>query len=582
MKTSWKINWIFVSLLILGMWFSYSQNMNTLGIMSPTQTPLISAGVLHNVYTWRYFCPVELSVMAIYGGWGGFGNCQYSLKFEPTQINLEYLNRWSAFAQTDNAIITGNQNILFVEEKNWRAITGTVECSRIRATGYPPQDIVDIHFVRANWDLPIIPSDFETTMPDILNLAWGGNDTLTWIQNIKLSLFACPCILDNEQPKISNWMIWGEQFDNTAHYQWPQTVKFLVYDKWWSSRSYWTQWTKNLSNYTWWAPAWMDNQEWINSGTIVVKIYSWDDLIQTLSYWEDALTITEYLWSTNTPKYTWDGNIRWYWVSFDTTNLPVETPLKIEVTVKDNSLDNGGDCTKNAKKTTDYIILNEKQSPVITFNRPTGSNVNPNTWVKLTVSDNRAWVDTGSLVVEILPVFSWWQMIMTWSIYSWSDLTFVLTGGSEWLGWASKYEVTFQPIYQFPVDSTITLSGYVKDLVGMTGQQVYTFHTRKDCTFYGCVNFVDIFSGSLSNLIQPQFTWSLIVVTGTILPYPYLTWLSEDIVMCWPIDWSIKLDWNIDIYSGNEIFNWNVYPYWELYVTGLDFEYQSGVIVPIY
>jgi hypothetical protein len=202
----------------------------------------------------------------------------------------------------------------------------------------------------------------------------------------------------------------------------------------------------------------------------------------------------------------------------------------------------------------------------------------------LTVADDWAWIDTGSLVVEILPVVSWGQIIMTWSIYSWSDLHFDLQDGSEELWWASKYVVSFQPKYEFAVDSNIILSWNVKDLVGVVGTWRHTFHTRKDCTFYGCVNFVDIFSGSMniSNLIQWHFTWSLIVVTGTSAPYPYLTWSSWEIVMCWPIGESINLDWNIDIYSEWQIINWQLYQDEDLYVTGLNFTYESGVITPIY
>lgn len=586
MKTMWKFSWVFVLFVavIIGLWFSFSQNVNTLGIIPPSQTPTISAWERTNTYTWRYFCPINISVEAIYGWWSGFGNCQYSLKFDPTYANLQYISKWTAFWQTDNAIFTGNGSILFVEEKHWNAITDTVECSKLRVTAInPSQNVVNLSFVRADGNPLQIPYDFTHTMPDLLNLAWWGTDTLTWIQNLAINLYACPCTLDNNRPTISNWTVWGDALNTNKHYQWSQTVKFLVYDKWWTSRQYWTQWTHDFSNYTGaWVPSNMDNQEWIDRNSIVVNLYSWSELIKSMPAGDSALTITEYDWSNNIPKFTWDGNIRWYWVSFDTDFVSVETPITIEVLADDNALVGDGPCQTSAHRQTSSNTLNQREAPVITFNLPVQENANPDAWVMLTVSDAWAWVDTGSLIVEILPVMSWSQVVMSWSVYSWSDLTFQLIAGSGVLWWASKYEVTFQPRYEFPVGSTIRLSGYVEDLVWVSAHKEYTFTTRQDCTFYGCVNFVDIFFWDIWYLILNWFTWSLIVITGTIADYPYLTWENGDIVMCGPINDSINLTWNIDIYSGSEIINWSAYPYRELYVTGLDFEYQDSVITPRY
>lgn len=588
MKKIWKISWVFVVIVavFLGIWFSAnSLNVNSLGILSSSHTPTVNVLQQTNTYTWRFFCPIDLSVMAIYGWGSGFSNCQYSLRTNPSNITLSYNGMWSAFSNHSEDLFDYSwYDVIFVQEEASTFITETVVCSNIVVEGINPlEQASDIYFVRKDWTDIQIPRDFEFTTPDVLNLSYDGKDTLTWIQDMKIFFYACPCTLDNEKPIISDWTIWGAQLDINAHYQWQQSVQVLVYDQWWTSRPYWTQWTTNFLNYTGASvPNGMDNQEWVNSGTIKVKIYVWDELKKTMSA-GNGLSIKPYTWSDDIPKVTWDGNTRWYLVSFDVDFDSVEVPIKIEVSAADKALHNGGDCERNAIKSTSSITLNQKKPPIITFNSPTWNNVNPNTWVKLTVSDERAWINTGSLVVEILPVMSWGQLIMSWSVYSWSDLSFQLIAGSGVLWWASKYEVTFQPRYEFAVSTWIILSGYVEDLIGMTGQKIHQFNTRQDCTFYGCVNFVDIFSGSMniSNLIQWHFTWSLIVVTGTILPYPYLTWADGDIVMCGPIDRSINLTWNIDIYSGSERINWSVYPYEDLYVTGLNFEYQSGVITPI-
>lgn len=568
MKKMYKFISVYLYLLALVMLVCWSfVSANTLSIMT------------WDTYTWRYFCPIDLPVTVNYDGEHWFGNCQYGLEFDSDNVVLQFWWMGSNFTKIDQNYFTwNNDNILYIDVKNQeRLINETSVCSKIIFnTISPVQTSTTIKFVDRYWNYPTSSTFLNTT--EWLNASNGGTDTLTWVQDLKINLFACPCTLDNNEPTIHNW-----SHNTTTHYLWPQTIRFLVYDKWWTSRSYWTNWTKNFANYTGaWVPSNMDNQEWINSGTIVVKVYSWDTLITTMNAGDDALTITEYTWSNDIPRFTWDGNIRWYWVSFNTDFVAVETPVKIEVSVSDNALVGSGPCQTNAHTTVESRNLNQREKPIITFNAPTWQNVNPNVWVELTVSDSRAWINTGSLVVQILEITSWWQVIMSWSVYSWSDLHFQLIAGSGVLWWASKYKVTFQPKYEFAVDSTITLSGYVEDLVGMTGQKTHQFHTRKDCTFYGCVNFVDIFFGDMWNLILNWFTWSLIVITGTIAQYPYLTWSDWEIVMCGPIDDSINLTWNIDIYSGGVRINGNMYPDEELYVTGLDFEYQDGVIIPRY
>ena len=573
MKKMSKFMYVYLYLIAVLIVFWSFVSANTLSIGSS------------NTLTWRYFCPINLPVTVNYDGNDNhsFGNCQFWLQFDPSYVSLQYSWIWSNFTKLSQTFFIWN-NTLYVDVKNEESfIYETSVCADVtfNTISSIPQT-TSIKFVDQDGSAPT-QSTYENTA-EWLNVSHGWQDTLTWVQDLTINLYACPCKLDNDKPVITGRFINWSAYNSTTHYVWTQTVKVLVYDKdkkASSLRWYWTRWTKNLANYTWWAPAWMDNQEWINSGTIVVNIYSGDTVIQTLTRW-NWLTVTAYTWSSNTPRYTWDWNDRWYRVSFDTNSLSIETPVTIDISVYDNALDGSGDCHTQAHSSKDAITLNQKRPPIITFNSPIGDNVNPNAWVMLTVSDERAWIDTGSLVVEILPVISWGQTIMSWSIYSWSDLTFHLISGSTGLWWASKYEVTFQPMYEFPVSSRIILSGYVEDLVGMLGQKTHEFGTRADCTFYGCVNFVDIFFWDTSNMVLNWFTWSLIVITWTIADYPYLTWLNGDIVMCGPINESINLTWNIDIYSGDEIINWNVYPYGDLYVTGLDFEYQDGVIIPRY
>ena len=561
MKKKWQIKsllWVFIT-SILCIWFIHAQNVNTLSIESST-------------YTWRYFCPIDLSIVANYNWWDGFTNCQYVLQFDSLDETLEYVSRWTGYNTTDTAWQI-NWNLFYWEERNDAPITGTVICSKIRFTPKNPSKTTwGLIFVDGSGNLPTTNTFLHTE--DLLNLSYNGADTLTWVSNFVVNYEMCPCTLDNNAPTINHW---SHTFGTTSRYTGVQHISFLAYDQWWTSWSYRTNGSNDMSNYTWWAPAWMDNQEWVNLAGVSVKFIYENSQETVNTQWN------VYTWNLNwIPRYTWDGNNRWYWISFDSPDLQVETPVTIVVSVPDNALDGEGSCKTSVHTTVYTGILNQKQAPTIALISPTWQNINPNVWVELTIADSRAWVDTGSVVIEILPITSWWQLIMSWSIYSWSDLHFQLTDGSAELWWASEYTVTFQPQYEFPVSSTVTISWYVRDLVWMETHKIFTFGTRADCTFYGCVNFVDIFSGTWNNLIQWHFTWSLIVVTGTLAPYPYLTWADGDIVMCGPIDESINLTWSVDIYSEWQRINGNLYPYEDLYVTGLDFTYESGVITPIY
>lgn len=575
MKKNYKIILSsFLMMLCLWVWYVGSENVNVLSISTWT------------VYTWKYYCPIDVSVIANYN-WVWFGNCQYWLQFDSSNISLNYVQRWSNFTKTDKNYFTWlNNNILYIDEKNEQQIVNeTSVCSTIRLqTTTANITSSQIQFVDREGNIPTLNTYLNTN--EWLNLANNGEDTLTWVENLTVNFYACPCQLDNKAPIITSW---SHGFTSADHYTWEQTISFVTYDKWGVSWPYWTHW-----QYIWWlllsgtlgqyydsqsVPSWMDNQEWVSAKHIFVKIIDESGNVSTINH-----HFVPYSGTSSIPQYTWDGNYRWYKVSFDTDSFGVEKPVTVVVSVSDNVLSIWWECETSRHTTVFTGVFNPKEAPKIKFLAPQWENINPNAWVEVLVWDTWAWVDTGSVVIEILPVMSWWQMIMSGSIYSWTDLNFQLTGGSEELWWASKYVVSFQPKYEFAVNSQIRLSWYAMDLVWMEVSETHNFTTRADCTFYGCVNFVDIFSGSIniSNLIQWQFTGSLIVVTGTVLPYPYLTWASGDVVMCGPLDESINLDWNIDIYSEWQIINWQLYQDEDLYVTGLDFAYESGVITPIY
>ncbi len=537
--------------------------------------------MIPDVYTWKYYCDLNFSVRANYNWGSGFTNCQYVLLYNPLHETISYVSRWSSFSATDTNM--SSWNLWFWEEKNNTVIQNTAICSTLKLNTIST-DMTGtlIRFVDKDW-IPPTNSTFNNT-DDLLNLSYNWTDTLTWVTDLQIAYEYCPCNIDGQSPTFTQF---SHNFSSTSHYTWLQTIKFLVYDKWWSNRSYWTHGQKNFSDYdSVSVPSWMDNQEWINSWTIKVTLTSHDGT-QVLTNW-NGLTITRYTWTlANTPEYTWDGNDRWYRVTF-TWNFDVETPVSISIEADDNALSNGSVCQTSVHKWTYSATINQKVAPTITLKTPINNaqNINPDSPIVVEVSDSWAGVNTGSVKITIPAIYSGSELLMTGYTYSWSDLSFELISWTSELWGASKYNVTFQPKYKFPTSTWISVTGYVEDLVWMTGVLNKSFNTRADCSFYGCVNYVDIFfwDFALENLQIAEFTWSLIVITWSIAPYPYLTWENNDIVMCGPVDQTIILSWNVEIYSGTQIINGDEYLYSWLFVTWLDFVYdpESGVITPIY
>jgi hypothetical protein len=181
------------------------------------------------------------------------------------------------------------------------------------------------------------------------------------------------------------------------------------------------------------------------------------------------------------------------------------------------------------------------------------------------------------VTVTIPAIYSWSELLMTWYTYSGSELYFSDCTGTPEIWWAYSCDVEIEPKREFPVNSTINITWYVKDLADNWKYGSWNISTRQSCSFYGCVNNVQIYMSG-SDIPTVTFTGSLIVVTGSIYPYPFLTWENNDIVMCGPIDDERVLSWNIDIYSGDDVINWTIYWNNELYVTWLNFEYESGII----
>jgi hypothetical protein len=82
-----------------------------------------------------------------------------------------------------------------------------------------------------------------------------------------------------------------------------------------------------------------------------------------------------------------------------------------------------------------------------------------------------------------------------------------------------------------------------------------------------------------------SFTWWLIIITWTNLssPYPYLTWVNNDTLMCGRAYTWTMLTWNIWIYDTTGVqINGAIYTGDILYITWmdwLDFVLSGGVVI---
>lgn len=424
-------------------------------------------------------------------------------------------------------------------------------------------------FVDKYWDTPTYW--LETTKDGIsLNapLQWS-KDILTGVTNTTYNFVALPCNTDNKKPTITNVSVhtWDTNIPSN------KVITFVTYD--WDGSNYGkvTHWfsgnsVNNLNNYVS-APSNVDNQEWVDSNRIFVTIScTWCSPSQTNV--SVLPTISNWNWDTTRNALTWDSEKRWYNVSINPPfPYEVEKQVTVSISVSDNPNEYGQTHTG-----THTFSFNKAVAPTITRISPaTSTFVSPSKIYPISffISDDWAWVDTGSVVITT--TYSGGEFV-----YSWSDLNFTLSWWQPWLWNSWKYLVSFYPKENFPVNTIITLDVTWSDLAGSTKTLESSFTTRPECSFFGCIDSVNI----IWNGINEIFTWIVLSVTWTNpnSPYPYLTWENDEILMCGK-DWSgTAILGNIYLYDAswnrlnNVQYTWN-----DLFITWLDVIYQDGIII---
>lgn len=428
-----------------------------------------------------------------------------------------------------------------------------------------------------------------------INALDNAFDILTWVNNASYTFVPLPCIVDTNAPGMltnSNNPLNGATYIPYNH-----TISFVLYDwigAWlitWpaplgsNNRSHFWYSGANtiLANYQA-APTTVDNQEWVNSGTIKVTLNCSGCVVWSRPYILSGTSLNRSDWIGNVTsnRYTRNSKTRWYNVSFlPPAQYEIEKLITVNVSVSDNANENGETHTG-----TTTFSFNAPQNPIITKISPTGNtnvptNLSP---VIFNFTDDWAGINTWTIKITI-PQYSSWSKFYTWYTYSGNDLTITLIGWSVGTGNSWSYQVSFIPKWDFTSNIQLTITWYVQDLAGNIWTYNSSFTTMMNCADRWCSSIFQttilwwLFTGTY------PFTGSLIIVTGTNLNsiYPYLTGVNNDILMCWVPYTGAILTWNIWIFDTvwTQI-NGILYTWQDLYITwmdGLTWTLSGGVII---
>ena len=401
-------------------------------------------------------------------------------------------------------------------------------------------------------------------------------DILSNVSPVTYDFVALPCVPDWDQPRIENVSVanWATKISEN------QTITFLTYDWNGSSSSKVTHWfawnsTWNIANYVS-APNNVDNQEWVNSGSISVKVSCATCSTPQLNV-PASLSISNWGWTTSVNALTWDSERRWYNVSFGAPfSYEVEKQVNVSISVTDNPNENWQTHTKPYN-----FSFNAPVAPTITRVYPsTDTFVSPskNFAISFDMSDDWAGIDTWSIKITIPQIMSGDEVLLSSYVYSWSDLNFELISWWEWLWSGWSYRVSFYPKEDFPVSTEITMNVEWSDLAWTPKQITSTFKTRPSCSFFWCIDDINIIWDGINEF----FTWLVLIVTWTNpnSPYPYLTWEKKEILMCGG-GWTwVTFAGNVPVYDENWVLVWwNSYVNNDLLITWLDFVYENWVII---
>lgn len=532
----------------------------------------------------KLYCTYNFGILINPNGqwYNGFDS---TLKFDNANIALTHQSIDPFFTSTTSGFIaSGNLYRTYGVKPGWSSSTALTAANFLLAS---TQNIVSsfLEFTTlTGWTIGF--NQNTTDDGAVINSSISSLDILTGITNAGYTFLPVPCIIDNEQPSIMNTTP-SNNANNIASWQ---VVSFTIYDRAWpwvaagispmtnsNNRSHYRYAgldSTNINNYQQ-APSTVDNQAWVRSGTIKVSIacptcsWAW-----AYAFTAANLNITSWTGNSTIHRYTRNSMDRWYVVNF-----PAPTPYGYEVEKKVTMIITWSDNPNE-------LWVTHTGSFTIMFNapvNPTISLVSPNngsTFIDPKISpiifdlyDAWAGINTWSIKITLPAIYSWATLLYTGKTYSWTDFTTVLTSGQPWLGNSWSYQISFTPTRSLPENTGIVITWYIQDLANNVTTGSRWFSTRPGCLFFWCSTTfgMTILEGMFTGNFA--FSGSLLQVTWTNItsPYPYLTGINNDILMCGIVyTWTI-LTWNIWIYNttGTQI-NGTLFTGSRLYITWMD------------
>lgn len=464
------------------------------------------------------------------------------------------------------------------------------------------QNITGIYlsFATSTWGVPtytVLPSYSPTDDGLTINGydVWA-KDILEWSSGAYYSFDRWPCIVDTDAPNLQN--LFPATIAWATKISWDQLISALLVD-WQGSPLASVPWTPplynnprshyryagnpvlSLENYVA-APATVDNQAGVNSGTILVDIAIQGQTTQHLTGSSPNLAVSLFTGNGTMHRYTWDSRDRGYVIAF-TSAIAYPVEKRVDVTI--STYDNPNELSVTHLLSQSFSF-NAPVAPTIARVYPVwNSNINPKiSALNFQFRDDWAGIDTSTIQIAIPAIYSGADLLMTWHIYSWAELNIVWpVFGSAGLGNEGGYDVSITPLRYFPENTGVTIIWTVLDLAGTTWTANLWFTTRKPCSFYWCMEPpLSIFT--LDGLFSGMniFTWTALIVTWEYAASSYFT--GDGRILYCEYQKSVPtLLWNIPLYIQTTWWNIDVrgrdYTGTALYITGLDFILSGQTII---
>ena len=366
-----------------------------------------------------------------------------------------------------------------------------------------------------------------------------------WVKWAIFDVYAWPCDADGKAPTITlpnrGAGVWWTYFmlNSTGYFHWTWMFTWLILDKDASkSWNYWFSGAQYSITWLWYqkiqwsnsSASQMDNQMWVNSGTIKVYVScptcTWGWFNREIT----ALTMVATGWTQK--LYTWDSHDRWYTVAFNITGLELEVPFSITLSGSDNP--NEAWDTHTGTQTFNFNTSTKPTFEWIANNGNTGSFVTGNVFPSkdneyvILVKDNPAWINSGTIRVEFAGANYTGHVLTGTKLHISPSYTGRDTYWTSVYNVHTGYYVTFKPEYDLPESGAIQLRVYAEDFVWNADTWTFNLTVRQPCSqWWGCRNPLAIFHSGEN--LSVSFTGAYIQIVSK---NPGTVVLSGDTLYC--------------------------------------------------